>query len=79
MNNLKKILSLSVAMVAMVSLFAACNKKAEEAPEVTEPAVTDEMITEEDAAIEEDAAAADEAVEEEAETIDASQSVEENK
>lgn len=71
MNNLKKILSLSVACVAMISIFAACNKKAEETPSVVEPAVTDEMFTEDDMAIEEEASEIDEALTEDA-TSDAS-------
>ena len=41
MNNLKKFLLMSVAGVAALSLFAACNKN-EEASDSTEPSVIEE-------------------------------------
>ncbi len=64
MNNLKKFLAFSTASIAMLSVFVACNKKTEEAPEAVEPAVTDEMLTEDEMAGE------DVAVEEESSDID---------
>ncbi|MBP0979158.1 MAG: hypothetical protein J6C55_00710 [Oscillospiraceae bacterium] len=54
MNNLKKFLLMSVAGVAALSLFAACNKN-EEASDSAEPSVIEENdIDEMDVDVEED-------------------------
>lgn len=60
MNNLKKFLSISIASVAMLSLFAAC-KKSEPAQDAPEATVTDDVNVDEDMNVEENADATEEA------------------
>ena len=54
MNNLKKFLSISIASVAMLSLFAAC-KKSEPAQDAPEATITDDVNVDEDMNVEENA------------------------
>lgn len=76
-SNLKKLLAVSIASIAMLSLFASCNKKEEDVPNADTTVTEDEAMTDTDmeetpAPTEEDATT--DADTEETETSDSSES-----
>ncbi len=78
-SNLKKLLAVSIASIAMLSLFASCNKKEEDVPNADTTVTEDEAMTDTDmdapASTEKDATDADtEENAEESETSDSSES-----
>lgn len=68
MKNSKRFLAISIASIAMLSLFASCDKKDDTNVETAEPAVETEEAT-----ITEDAEDAEEALDEDTDTSDASE------